>query len=141
GRSDTGWAGSAGAVWPFRNPWTLALALSRTERPPNVQELFADGAHVGTQTYEIGDADLDHERSMGIDLSLRRRHGRVTGELTLFANQFDGFIHEQPTGEVMDGLPVYRYVQREARFIGAELETVLHLHENGANRFDITIAA
>lgn len=140
-RSDTGWAGSAGMVWSLRDPWALAVSLSRTERPPNAQELFADGAHVGTQTYEVGDPALDSESSTGLDVSLRRRHGRVTGELTVFVNQFNGFIHETPTGEIRDDLPVYHYVQRDARFVGAELETVLHLHENGTDRLDLTLAA
>ncbi len=39
------------------------------------------------------------------------------------------------------GLPVYRYVQRDARFWGAELETIWHLHESTKWNLDLRLAA
>jgi iron complex outermembrane receptor protein len=40
-----------------------------------------------------------------------------------------------------EGLPVYNYVQRNARFWGAELEAIWHLHENTDSQLDLRFAA
>lgn len=132
---------STGVVWNFADGWTLGSSLARTGRAPNAQERFSDGPHIGTNAYEIGDPNLDDETSVALDVSLRRRTGMVTGELTLFANRFDGYIYEQPTGEEEDGLDVYRYFQRDAEFYGAELDTIVHLHESAGHQFDLHFGA
>jgi iron complex outermembrane receptor protein len=155
-------SGSGGAVWKLSPDYALAFSLSRTGRAPNAQELYADGAHAGTQSFELGDPTLGAERSLSAELSLRRRKGFVTGAVTAFANHFNGFIFEQPTGFVAvelggareflrsddaaiaahgGGLPVYRYVQRDARFWGVELETIWHLHDQSDWQLDLRLAA
>lgn len=160
-RRDQEISGSLGTVWRLDEGHSVALSLAHTERAPNAQELFADGPHAGTQAFEIGDARLRTERSLGAEASLRRRVGFVTGAATLFANRFNGYIFEEPaaliaveeeTGWVQrpadaaggaDGsgaLPVYRFVQRDARFHGAEVETLWHLHEAAGRQFDLRLA-
>src|SRR5690606_12815473 len=52
---------SGGLVWRFDPAWSLALSASRSQRAPTAQELYADGVHLATNTYEIGDAALDVE--------------------------------------------------------------------------------
>jgi iron complex outermembrane recepter protein len=141
-RVDRVLSGALGAVRKFGDEYAVAFSLTRTERAPNAQELFADGPHAGTHAYEIGDPDLDREKSLGAELSLRRRTGRVTGEFALFAHRFAGYIFEQATGgaDAGTGLEIYRTVQRDARFWGAELETVWHLHEGARHRLDLRLA-
>lgn len=158
-RRDTEASAALGAVWKLNPDYALAVSLTHTGRAPNAQELFARGPHAGTQAYEIGDPTLAAERSLGLEASLRRRHGFVTGALTVYANRFDDYIFEQATGLVAvehgadwefvpaddpdahDGLPVYRTVQRDARFWGAELETLWHLHETQGRQLDLRLAA
>jgi iron complex outermembrane recepter protein len=139
GRSDNGASASAGFVWSLSEPWAIALSVARTERLPNVQELYSDGPHIATRAYEIGNETLGKERSTGLDLALRRRAGAVTGEISLFTNRFGNFIFEEATGEIDDGLPVYQYVSRRARFYGGEIETVFHLHEDRDHSFDLRL--
>lgn len=140
-RAHTGASLSGGFVWKTGEAWSIALALNRSERAPNAQELYADGPHAGTGSYEIGDAGLGLERALGLDLSLRRRIGHVTGVATVFVNDFDGYIFEQATGEEEDDLPVYAFTQRDARFHGAELELIAHLHNGGGSQFDVRLLA
>jgi len=122
---------TGGAVWKLTENYALAVALSANQRAPNAQELFADGAHVGTGTFEVGDASLGREKSVGLDVSLRRRAGFVTGEVSLFLNRFHGYIFEQDTGarDPEDGLPVFAYVQKDAELYGGEVELVFHVQE------------
>jgi iron complex outermembrane receptor protein len=159
-RNETNFSVSSGAVWTLDDTWTISASLAHAERAPNVQELFADGPHLGTSAYEIGDPALNSERSLALDLTLRKRAGFVTGSATVFANRFDGYIYENPTGLIAvahddhfhfvppddeeaehGGLPVYRYVQHEALFHGAELETVFHLYHAEERQLDLTLGA
>ncbi|MBX3749748.1 MAG: TonB-dependent receptor [Opitutaceae bacterium] len=148
---------SLGYLHRLGDAWTLGASLARTERAPNAQELYADGPHVATNAYEIGDPTLGTEASVAFDVTLRRRTGLVTGALTLFTNHFDGFIFERPTGERAEegaagweihgdadddhGIAVYRFVQRDARFVGAEAEAIVHLHEGGDGQLDLIFGA
>lgn len=141
GRSHSLATFTGGAVWKIVPGWLLALSLSANERAPNAQELFADGPHAGTGAYELGDASLAPERSTGLDLGLRRRVGRVTGEVSLFLNRFDGYIFEQPTGGEAAGLPVFAFVQRDAELRGGEAELTFHLHETKQAATDIRLFA
>jgi iron complex outermembrane receptor protein len=132
---------TGGAVWKLNADYALALSLSANERAPNAQELFADGPHVGTHTFEVGDPALGVEKSTGFDLSLRKRRGFVTGEVSVFVNRFNGYIFEQNTGDEEDGLPVFAYVQRDAKLYGGEAELTFHLHGTKSYIADLRLFA
>lgn len=142
-RDDTLVGFSGGTVWRLPNDYALAISVTRSERAPNAQELFANGPHVGTNAFEIGDATLRAEKVNGVDLSLRKRAGFLTGAVTVFANRFDGFIFEQATGtdDPDTGLPIYRFQQGAARFVGAELELTTHLFETKTSRAELRFTA
>lgn len=139
GRSHSLATFTGGAVWKIVPGWLFTFSLSANERAPNAQELFADGPHAGTGAYELGDPSLRPERSTGLDLGLRRRLGRVTGEVSLFLNRFDGYIFEQATGDEADDLPVFAFVQRDAELRGGEAELTIHLHESKQTATDIRL--
>ncbi len=125
---------SAGAVWRFTEQYSLGLSLSNSQRMPNAQELFADGPHAATRAYEIGNPDLGTETAYSADLVFRKRQGRVTGEISLFANTINHYIFEELTGATEDGLPVYQFVARAAQFIGGEIEaSILLLDSDDSN--------
>lgn len=140
-RSLDGLSASLGWVWSLSEPWSLGLALARSSKLPNAEELFSNGPHAATRSYEIGDPDLDVETSLGLDLSLRRRTGRLTGELNLFWNRFSDFIYEQATGEAIDDLPVYRFTQADAEFYGGELEAHLQLYHVEPHHLELELLA
>jgi iron complex outermembrane receptor protein len=141
---------SFGAVHTLSPDYKLAWSLSHTERAPTGQELFADGPHLGTGAYEIGDARLDDEQSLGAELSLRKVTGFVTGAVTTYANVFDGYIFEQATGERVNAqndpsapdadLNRTVFVQRDTLFYGAEAEAIWHLHAAPRHTLDLTTA-
>jgi iron complex outermembrane receptor protein len=126
-RKFNGYSGSAGLVWLPSSEWSLGVSVARTTKIPSAQELFANGPHIGTNAFEIGDPNLDKELSTGLDVTLRRLVGRVTGTVSFFSNSFDGFIFERFTGEEEDELQVIRYTQLDARFIGGEAHVDVEL--------------
>ena len=141
-REDTA-SGSLGALWQFSTGYGLSASLAYTERAPNAQELFSYGPHVGTNAFEVGNPSLEIERSTGLDVSVRKTTGRLTGVLTVFANRFDRFIFEERIGEQDEDsdLEIYEYVQRDAEFVGAEAEILVHLHESKAHTLDVRVTA
>jgi len=140
-RRHTGETFTAGLIWRVSEAGSLVLSASANERAPNAQELYADGAHAGTGAYERGDPALGVEKSRGLDLGYRIRRGIVTGEVSVFLNRFNGYIYEEATGAEEDGLPVFAFVQRDARLQGAEAEVIFHLHESRESLADFRVFA
>lgn len=120
-RSYRGWSASAGMVWTPRPAYAIAVSLTHAMKFPSAEELYTNGAHVATRAFEIGNADLGEEIDHGVDVSLRRVAGRVTGELNLFVNRFRDFIYQQFTPEVREELPVLLYAHGNSTFRGGEL--------------------
>lgn len=140
-REFSGVSGSIGAIWRPLEGYAVALSLARAVRLPTATELYANGAHAATGQFEIGDPMLNEETSLGLDISLRRTVGRFRGELNLFNNKFDGYIFETPTGEIEDEMPVFTFVQRDARFRGAEIATHTHLFSRGESHVELDLSA
>ena len=108
---------AGGAIYDFAQDWQAAINLTFSERAPTAEELFARGPHDATFQFLIGDPTLDVEKSYGVDVSLRKTDGVVTGSISGFYNRYDGFIDFTPTGDFEDGLRVFVYTPKEARVL------------------------
>ncbi|HUG46600.1 MAG TPA: TonB-dependent receptor [Sphingomicrobium sp.] len=128
-------SGALGASYELAPRVTAGVNLSRTERSPAAEELFANGPHIASQSFELGNPDLKKEKSLGLEAYARMHKAGVEFSATMFANWFDDFIYQQATGEEEDELPVFAYRQRDARFYGIELEASARLFEAGRFRF------
>ncbi|HXW06064.1 MAG TPA: TonB-dependent receptor [Vicinamibacterales bacterium] len=78
---------------------TLAFSLARAARNPALEELYFFGPHPGNFAFEIGNSNLESERALGFDASIRWRHRRASGELTYFRNGIDDYIFRNPISE------------------------------------------
>ena len=126
---------SAGLELELWEGFEFAANWSRARRPPNSGELFANGPHLASGTFEIGawyripflkpnEGGVDPERSQNYEFSLRRTKGRLTGSVTYFNYDFDNYIFVSAIGPGWDfnGLPIFRFLQTRAKFEGAELQ-------------------
>lgn len=147
---------SGGAVWNFIDDYEVGVSISRAQRAPTIEELFADGPHLATNTFEIGDPSLDEETSNNFDLSLRKVNGKWTWTLNLFANLIDDFIFLQESdlngdgvidrvneeGELVvneDELLLVNNLQEDARFYGVEFETIVGLLNDTRGKLDLRV--
>ena len=121
-RSFTTVSGSLGAQYEFSPGWRAGLSLSRSARAPSIDELFANGPHGGSQSFEVGDPDLSPEKSLGVEASLRGTRGPVHFTGNLFYTHFSNYIFQSPTGAIQDGLPVFQYRNGQANFYGFEAQ-------------------
>lgn len=119
-------SGSAavGLLYQLDNPNSLALNLAYTERAPNYEELFANGAHVATHAFESGDKNLGKERSQSAELSFRNKTQSGQGSVTAFLQDYQDFIALSPTGNTdsSSNLPIYAFQNVDARLFGGEAE-------------------
>jgi iron complex outermembrane receptor protein len=136
-RSFDALSAAIGAQYSIAPGWRIGLNASRTERAPSSEELFADGPHGGTQSFERGDPDIGLERSWGLEATLRGGGNGYTLSASVFHSWFDGYIYETPTGAIEDDLPVFQYFQADARYYGLELEGSLKVGRIGG--FDINV--
>jgi iron complex outermembrane receptor protein len=137
---------STGFHWHFLEHTGLSLSLGRSQRAGTAEELFANGPHVATATFEIGQSTLDSETSNSVDLSLRHEEGKWQWNVSLFANYIEDFIFLQgldrnndgvvdqvdETGTAAGEFQLVQYQQDNAIFYGLELATSLNLY-SGTN--------
>jgi iron complex outermembrane receptor protein len=122
---------AVGMDYSLTDSVTLESNISYTERAPNFQELFANGGHVATGAFEIGDVDLEKEKALGFELAVSKRSKVFQGKVSAFYQKFDDYIKLDPTGAVQDGFPEFRYLATDdARIYGLEGELLLHLNPN-----------
>ncbi|MEK7843546.1 MAG: TonB-dependent receptor, partial [Pseudomonadota bacterium] len=136
-------SGSVGTLWKFIDGYGLGLTATRGQRAPTTEELYIQGAHRGTATFQTGNNDLSKETSSNIDLALRKTTGAVKWKVNVFHNQFNNyiFVHSADTNAdaVADRVDasgvldpngkflVQNFAQTGARFYGVEAETVFTL--------------
>jgi iron complex outermembrane receptor protein len=113
-------SGSASVLWQFREGWRLGASLSRAFRAPSADELFSQGPHLAAYTYEVGNPELDAEVGLGADLFLRISRPRLSAEAGVFWNEIGNYTYPTNTGDRRGNLFIYRHVNTDARFVGAE---------------------
>jgi iron complex outermembrane receptor protein len=119
-------SGAAGVLYDFAESWQFAINGTYSQRAPTAEELFAHGPHDATFQFIIGNPTLSEEKNVGIDVSLRKTAGRVTGTISGYYNRYDGFIDFAPTGASEDGLQVFVYTPKTAEFYGGEAKVDFH---------------
>lgn len=114
-----GTSASLGVVWKFAPHYTLGMSLSRSQRLPMAEELYANGLHLATSTFERGNARLKPETSRNIDLTLGKHAGPTTFSVSVFHNRIGDYIYGR-TAATVDQLQLIDYVQQDATFTGLE---------------------
>lgn len=150
-RDFNAFSASAGLVYNPTDEYAVSLSFAYTQRPPTYVELFANGPHVATATFEVGDVDLGNEESFSVDLSLRKNSGWVTGSVSAFYYRFNDFISLQPAGGLgPEGeFPLFNFDAIDADFYGGEIEATFHLlgaidpsqEIQSSDRLDLTLQA
>ncbi len=136
---------STGVIWTPVDPYALAVTVSYSQRPPNAQELYADGPHLATGQFEIGDRNLSAQQALGVDVAVRRRSGPVTGSIGGYYNRFVDYLDLSPTGQTMtvsgNVLPVFVFSNVPATFVGMEAETTITLVDQQPHTFEMNLKA
>lgn len=138
---------SLGALVNLAPQWQLTSNLAYTERAPKDYELFANGPHVATAAWELGDPSLKKEKSIGFDLGAQWKSGANRAAVNAYVTRFRNYIGLMATGNQRDGegnlnpgpveteeglvlpetMAEYAYRGVRARFMGIEASGNLQL--------------
>ena len=121
-RDFTGASASVGLVAPLNFTWEATLLLDYSTRAPVGEELYSAGSHLATQSFEVGNPDLDEERALNLSASLGGGTDRWSVLASVFYTDFADFIHLVATGEERGEVAVRRFSQSDTTFAGLELE-------------------
>ncbi len=102
----------------------LGANLSRTSRPPSIEELFSQGPHLAAYSYEIGNPDLEGEYGYGSEIFSYWQSDLVFASVTGFYNYLPYFITSRNTGEINYSqlLPIYKSEGVDAELYGVEVK-------------------
>ena len=117
------YSGSIGLnVRPFEG-LEIGGQIARSHRNPMIEELFAEGVHLGAGVYEMGNPELKDEIGHGADMFINYRKGNFDIEVTGFVNEFSNYIILQPSGTVHEptGYPIFTYAEGESVLFGSEI--------------------
>ncbi|MFA7613173.1 MAG: TonB-dependent receptor [Candidatus Caldatribacteriota bacterium] len=128
----TALSGSLGYNYKLSEKSSISASLSYTERAPNFQELYADGEHLATGTYEEGNSSLKKEKAKAVELSYKIQEKKWEASSSIYSQFFDHYINHVPNGEEHDGMPVYSYEQVGAVVYGIDLDSRFELAQIGA---------
>lgn len=107
---------SAGYLYHFSDHTSVSFNLSHAERAPAANEVFANGNHFATRTYELGlayelheeesgeyhieasDTAVSTETSNNIDVGFHYENESFHANANVFYNRVDDFIYDNFTG-------------------------------------------
>ncbi len=132
-RSFTPFSLSAGSIIDLDAKHHLRLAVTRSQRAPSAEQLYAFGSHAAAGTLEIGDPDLNEETYTNLEIGIDRHSGMFRYDATLFYNRVKDFIYlasqDDGTGNAVtvDGDTLVFNDQADAEFYGAEFTAIADL--------------
>ncbi len=110
---------SLGLVWDYQAGYNLGFSLAFSQRAPSASELFSNGPHIGTNTYELGalyqthleddevhielaEHDAELETSYNLDLTWRKFEGDLGFIVSAFYNHVNDYYYQQDTGLIVE---------------------------------------
>jgi len=107
--------------------WQITSNLSASQRAPKDYELFANGAHAATKTFEVGSPNNTLEKATQLDVGGEWKKGVHKFGLTAFTSNFSNYISLQASGAFVAGDPIYNFQGVRARFMGLESHAKLRM--------------
>ncbi|HVK93859.1 MAG TPA: TonB-dependent receptor, partial [Noviherbaspirillum sp.] len=131
---------SVGGLWSFKRGYGFGATFSLAQRAPAIEELYSNGPHESTVTFDIGDASLQKETSRNLELTLQKTEGQVRWKTNLFENRVRNYIFGRGDGSTVDedgnedAAAEFRrrfWSQAKATIRGAEAEISYNLRGEG----------
>lgn len=137
-RDFNGVSGAASGIYHWTDKLSTGTTIMKTFRAPGIEELFSDGPHLATYSYEIGNVALEPENGYGIEAFGRYATDRLNLNLAVFQNHIHGYLTPINIGKKEWGsgsagwLWIYQYTGQNVVMNGAEIriegEVLPHFH-------------
>jgi iron complex outermembrane receptor protein len=123
--------------WNLSEDFHVSLGLDRAQRSPTAEELYSNGLHVATQSFEFGSPDLDVETANRAEAGLHWHSGPFKLGASLYVVDYDDFVYLADTGIEDDDTPARVWNQADARFTGGEIDAQWTFLENAAGAWTV----
>ena len=139
--SETAFSMSLAGIRQLENDYSIALNFALAQRMPTAAELYSDGPHLATTSFEIGNPNLTEETSRQVDIGVRKTAGTTTWSITGFFTSFDDFIflHSMGMADPESELPIHAFGQDDADIFGIEAEVFSPLASVGQGELDLRV--
>src|SRR5690606_19631417 len=120
-------SGTAGTLYHFSSKLSWKSNIGLAWRAPSVNELYSDGVHHGSATYELGNPDLLSEKSLKWINAFIWSDERLQVTVDVYAQMLYDYIYAQPNPDavrqtIRGTFPLFAYQQHDAFFYGADLQ-------------------
>ncbi len=132
---------SLATMWHAADHLHFNFVLDYAERAPSAEELFSDGPHIATQSYEMGDSLLGLEKATRLELGVNYHNDPIDAEFSIYQTQFDDFIYLSDTGTIIDDLPALQWSAGNAKFFGWESKLTWTFAENATGEWALVAVA
>ena len=122
-RDFTGFSGAIGMRVKLWEGSAFVANYSHSFRAPALEELYNNGPHDGSLSFEVGNPNLKPEISNGLDFSLRQQTKRLRGEVNFYYYNIKNYVFLAPNGntDAGSGFPISLYLQDNSRYLGTEV--------------------
>jgi iron complex outermembrane receptor protein len=134
------YSSSIGGLWNFTSGYALGSSLSLASRAPTTEELYSNGPHESTLSFDIGDINLKKENSKNLELSLQKTQGAWRWKANLFLNKVNNYVYAHQADVMVDEegniaadgeFALRHYRQANATIRGGEMELGFNMTGSG----------
>lgn len=111
------------AIYSLGKGFSVGTTFLHSFRAPSLEELYSEGPHLASYSYEIGNSELEPERALAKELFVRYQTENAAVEATVFHNDFSNYLYAQDTGQPSSNDPnlnEYQFIGTEATLYGFE---------------------
>ena len=138
---------SLGATYKINRDLRLLVNAAMAWRAPQVNELFVNGLHHGSASFEIGDSTLKSEKAYNFLAQLKYEPDSSWNiDVSVYYNLIDDFINLvptlPPTLTLRGAYPTFKYVQTNALLAGTDIsiQKIFNRHFTGGIKAAILFA-
>lgn len=118
-------SGTAGILYHFSPKLSWKSNVGLAWRAPSVNELYSDGVHHGSATYELGNSNLRSEKGLKWINAFIWNGESLQITADVYAQMLYGYIYAQPDPNairqtIRGTFPLFAYQQHDAFFYGVD---------------------
>ncbi|MEO6916192.1 MAG: TonB-dependent receptor [Chitinophagaceae bacterium] len=128
-----GASGSLGFTYNATEQLSFKANIARGFRAPNIAEISSNGAHPGTNIYQIGNPNFKPEFNWQEDIGLTYASKYLVLNLSIFYNSIQNFIFNQrllgtngSDSVLLSGFQTFKFLQGKAALYGGEINIDIH---------------
>lgn len=123
------WMANAGFRWEMSHHWHARMNLQFSQRPPSVSELYSNGVHQGSASFEKGSESLEPESISGLNASVHHESEHFDVLLNLFGNRSANYIYLSPVKDsivlsIRGPFPFFLYRQTSVQMLGGDIRAI-----------------